>query len=144
MRWWGLVAVLVVSAGCASQAEPAARHFQSPGADVTVTDSDNAGRVQLRVGQVLDIVLSDDYETTHCQWHDLQGYKWEVLRPLGQQYEPHTMPPEGSGGTSTSRYRATGAGTVQVRLSEEDNAYPPRVALQFSIVVDVTTDSINS
>lgn len=146
MRWWGLVVVvLILCAGCASRAEPAAHRFQSPGADVTATDSDNAGHVQLRVGQILDIVLADDYETTHCQWHDQQGYKWEVLEPLGQQYEPHKKPPEGSGdGTFTSRYRATGAGTVQVRLSEEDNANPPRIARQFSIVVDVTTDSINS
>ncbi|ORA63891.1 MULTISPECIES: hypothetical protein [Mycobacteroides] len=148
MRGWGLAVLLVGAVGCSSpveQVSPSRTPVSSPGADVVATDFDNGGRVQLRVGQVFDIVLADDYETTNCQWHDKNGYDWAVLQPLGSLYDPHKKPPDGSqNATYTSRFTAKGPGAVHVTLSEEDNAYPPRVARSFSIDVDVTTESVNS
>lgn len=141
------IGLLLAAVGCSSGPDRTVtdrvQPFQSAGADVTATLADNGGHIQLRVGQVFDIVLDNDYDTTRCQWHDKHGYEWAILTPLGQRYEPQQKPPDGAdGGTYTSRYRATGPGTVHLTLSEEDNAYPPRVARRFAI--DVTVESINS
>ncbi len=40
----------------------------APQPDVIATDDDNGGHVQVRSGQLFDIVLADDYDQTGCQW----------------------------------------------------------------------------
>jgi hypothetical protein len=56
MRWKPLTALgfAVLVAGC------------SPQPDATATESDNNHHVQLKRGDVFDIVLADDYATTGC------------------------------------------------------------------------------
>jgi hypothetical protein len=116
---------LLLVVGCASKA------------DVTANDSDNGRSIQLNRGQILDIVVADDFERSRCQWRDEQKYDVEILEYLGARYEPgRTSPGAAGGGTYTSRYRAAAAGTVRVTLALEDNANPPRVVKRF--LLDVT------
>jgi hypothetical protein len=42
--------LVLIAAGCAPQP------------DVTATDADNDGHIELRSGQLFDIVLADDYD----------------------------------------------------------------------------------
>ena len=42
----------------------------APVPDVIATDNDNGGQVPLRTGDLLDIVLADDYDETGCQWRE--------------------------------------------------------------------------
>ncbi|CAM3409838.1 protease inhibitor I42 family protein [Mycobacterium intermedium] len=115
---------LLLVAGCSS-----ARY-------VTVNDSDNGRHIELKSGQTLDIVLADDYETSHHQWRDEQTYDTSVLEPLGMRFEPERKPPGGGeGGTFTSKYRAGRAGTVHVTLVQADNS--DHVARRFAIDVTV-------
>ncbi len=87
---------------------------------MTATDSDNNHHIQLKSGDVLDIVLADDYATTGCQWHDLGNHDWAILRDLGQRYQPgRTASGSTAGGTYTGRYKAIGPGTVHVALVEQ-------------------------
>lgn len=111
MRGVAIAAVgLVLVAGCAPQP------------DVTATASDNGHSVAVDAGDLFDIVLPDDYDTSMCQWHDKEGYDWAVLRPLGQRYEPYPANPGYRGvATYTGRYRAMSPGTVHVVLSQETN-----------------------
>ncbi|OBH85038.1 MULTISPECIES: protease inhibitor I42 family protein [unclassified Mycobacterium] len=110
----------------------------SPEPDVTASDSDNGGHISINNGQLFDIVLADDYVTSHCQWHDEEKYDFAILRPLGQRYQPDRRPPGAtSGGTFTSRYRAAGAGTVHVTLVQEDNGNPAHVVRRFALDVTV-------
>lgn len=113
----------------------------SPKADVTVHDSDNGRHIELTGGQLFDIVLADDYETSKCQWRDEQKYDTAVLKLLGSEYAPPRNPPSGGAtGTFTSRYRAGSAGTVHVELVQEDQestANPPHVVRRYAIDVTV-------
>jgi hypothetical protein len=62
--------------------------------------------IQLHSGQIFDIVLADDYETSKCQWRDEETYNTTILEPLGQRYEPGRTPPgDTGGGGGTGRYR---------------------------------------
>lgn len=107
-------------------------------ADVTVTDPNNGGSAELRIGQILDIVLPDDYKTSKCQWSNGESSDETVLTPLGSRYEPDRTPPSGGApGTSTSRFKATGAGTAHVTLTQQDNGNPARVVRHFAIDVNV-------
>jgi hypothetical protein len=47
---------------------------------LTATESDNNHHVQLKRGDVFDIVLADDYATTGCQWRDLGHHDPAILR----------------------------------------------------------------
>jgi hypothetical protein len=103
---------------------------------VTANDSDNGGHVQIDRGQIFDIVLADDYAMSNCQWHDEEKYDFAILKYLGARYEPGRTPPGATGGgTFTSRYRATGAGTVHVTLVQEDNAN--HIARRYALDVTV-------
>jgi hypothetical protein len=113
----------------------------APQPDVTATDHDNGGHIQLRSGQLFDIVLADDYDKTGCQWRDEQGYDDAVVHLLGQRYEPGRKPPNGDGnGTGTERYRARQTGTVRVRLVESDNA--DKVCRRYAVDVTVGQRSL--
>ena len=46
----------------------------APQPDMVATDNDNGRHIQLRSGQVFDIVLADDYDQTGCQWRDEHGH----------------------------------------------------------------------
>jgi predicted secreted protein len=117
---------LLLVAGCS--AEP----------DVTATDSDNNHNIQLKSGDVFDIVLADDYATTGCQWHDLGHHDWAILRDLGQRYEPDRKAPGSAvGGTYTGRYEAIARGTVHVALVEQNNANTCVVSRRFDVDVTV-------
>jgi hypothetical protein len=138
VRWrlaiWS-VCLLLLAAGCGSES---ARYFFTGGADVTANDSDNGRHIQLNSGQILDIVLADDYQTSKCQWRDEEKYDSTILDHLGYKYDPgRTSPGDNGRGTETERYKAAGAGTVHVTLVQENNAYPPHVARRFALDVTV-------
>ncbi len=102
--------------------------------DVTATYADAGRQVHVRQGQILDIVLPDDYTTSNAQWRDDDTHDDSVLHKLGAKYDPgHT-----ASGTYTSRYQGAKAGTARVTLVQEDNALPPRVTKRF--VIDVTVN----
>ncbi|WP_431240917.1 protease inhibitor I42 family protein (plasmid) [Mycolicibacterium aichiense] len=110
----------------------------SPQPDVTVTDSGNGGRVSVSVGQVLDIVLHDNYSTSKAQWRS-EPAQDDILNYLGSKYEPDKPPPGSTDvGVFTARYKAVKRGTVSVALVQEDNATPPRVVNHFSVDVTVS------
>ena len=102
MRWKPLTALgfALLMAGC------------SPQPDVTATQADNNHHVALKTGDLFDIVLSDDYPTTGCRWHDLGNHDWAILRDLGQRYQADRTAP---GSTYTARYRAMGGETALLR-----------------------------
>ena len=110
----------------------------SPQPDVTATESDNNHRVQLKGGDVFDIVVAHDYATTGCQWHDLGNHDWAILRDLGVLYDPdRTAPGSGVRGTYTARYKAMGPGTVHVALVEPNNANTCVIDRRFAVDVTV-------
>jgi predicted secreted protein len=110
----------------------------SPQPDVTATQADNNHHVALKTGDLFDIVLSDDYPTTGCRWHDSGNHDWAILRDLGQRYQAdRTAPGSTSGGTYTARYRAMGPGTVHVALVDKDNADTCPVSRHFDVDVTV-------
>jgi predicted secreted protein len=118
----GWFAILVV--GCASQP------------DVIATDEDNGGHVEVRSGQLFDIVLADDYDQTGCQWREDHSSGAGIVEHVGQRYEWGREPPAGTGnGTNTMRYRAQQTGTVRISLVESDNA--DRVCRRFAVDVSV-------
>jgi predicted secreted protein len=128
MRWKPLTALgfALSMAGC------------SPQPDVTATQADNNHHVALKTGDLFDIVLSDDYPTTGCRWHDLGNHDWAILRDLGQRYQAdRTAPGSTSGGTYTARYRAMGPGTVHVALVDQNNADTCPVSRHFDVDVTV-------
>jgi hypothetical protein len=113
----------------------------APQPDVSATDRDKGGHIQLRSGQLFDIVLADDYDKTGCQWRDEQGYDDAVVHLLGQRYEPGRKPPNGDGnGTDTERYRAQETGTVRIGLVESDNA--GKVCRRYAVDVTVGQRSL--
>jgi predicted secreted protein len=124
----GLVGLsfLLLVAGCA------------PEPDVTATESDNNHHVELKRGDVFDVVLADDYATTSCQWRDLGHRDPAILDELGSRYQPDRKAP-GSNytGTYTGRYKATGPGTVRVSLAELNNANTCPLSRQFAVDVTV-------
>jgi predicted secreted protein len=129
------VCLLLLVAGCGSES---LKNFFTGAADVTANDSDNGRHIQLNKGQIFDIVLADDYETSKCQWRDDETYDTTILEPLGQRYEPGRAPPgDTGGGTNTQRYKAARSGTVHVTLVQQDNANPPHVARRFALDVTV-------
>ena len=71
-----LTPALVLLAGC------------TPTPDVTITDADNGGHAEIRVGDVVDVLLADDYEKSKAQLRDDQPFDWNILKPLGSKYEP--------------------------------------------------------
>jgi predicted secreted protein len=108
---------------------------------MVATDNDNGRHIQLRSGQVFDIVLADDYDQTGCQWRDEQGHNDAIVHLLGQRYQLHHAPPAGKGnGTNTERYQAQQTGTVQVRLVESDNA--GKVCRRYAVDVTVGPRSL--
>ncbi|WP_139272929.1 protease inhibitor I42 family protein [Mycobacterium paraffinicum] len=104
--------------------------------DVSAHDSDNGGHVTIHTGDIFDIVLADDYQTSHCQWREEGASDGAILEYLGSRYQWDTTAP-GAAGSHTSRYRAVGAGTVRVRLVQEDNAN--HVARRYVLDVTVRT-----
>jgi hypothetical protein len=129
------VSLLLVVAGCGSGS---LWNSFTGMADVTANDSDSGRHIELTSGQIFDIVLADDYETSKCQWRDDENYDTTILEPLGQRYEPgRTSPGNTGGGTDTQRYKAARAGTVHVTLVQQDNANPPHVARRFALDVTV-------
>jgi predicted secreted protein len=120
------VLCLLLAVGCSSQS------------DVTATDSDDGGHIEIDSGQVLDIVLPDDFASSNAQWRDEQAYDDTILESLGSRFEPdrtaagHTTP-----GTYTGRYQGGKAGTVRVTLIQEDDANPSHVARRFTLGVTV-------
>jgi predicted secreted protein len=90
--------------------------------DVEAHDSDNGGHVTIHKGDIFDIVLADDYQTSHCQWHEEGSPDGAILKYLGSRYQWDTKAPN-TPGVHTSRYQAVGAGTVHVGLVQEDNAH---------------------
>ncbi len=110
----------LLAAGCA------------PVPDVIATDNDNGGHIELRVGQLFDIVLADDHDQTGCQWRE--DPTSSVVEWLGALYQPQRTPPAGDGnGTDTERYRVVGEGTTVVSLVESDNG--GRVCRRFLVTV---------
>jgi hypothetical protein len=129
------VCLLLLVAGCRSGS---VKSFFTGMPDVTANDSDNGRRIQINSGQIFDIVLADDYETSKCQWRDEEKYDTTILEPLGQWYKPgRTSPGDSGGGTDTQRYRAARAGIVHVTLVQQNNANPPHVARRFALDVTV-------
>jgi hypothetical protein len=121
--------LVLAAAGCAPQP------------DVVATDHDNGRHIQLRSGQLFDVVLADDYDQTRCQWRDEHGYDDAIVHLLGQQYQPHHPPTAGEGnGTNTERYEARQAGTVNIRLVESDNA--GKVCRRYAVDVTVGPRSV--
>lgn len=117
-----LIGATLVAAGCA------------PVPDVIVTDNDRGGRVHLRTGQLVNIVLADDYDETGCQWREY--HTPQVLELLGSLYQPQRTPAAGTGnGTHTARYRVIDEGTAAVSLVESDNG--DRVCRRFEVTVMV-------
>jgi hypothetical protein len=57
-------------------------NFSTGIADVTANDSDNGRHIQINSGQIFDIVVADDYETSKCQWRDEETYDTKILEPL--------------------------------------------------------------
>jgi predicted secreted protein len=128
VRWQLVISplCLVLVGGCTSKA------------NVTANDSDNGRHIQINSGQILDIGLADDYQTSGCQWRDEQKYDAAVLKYLGARYQSGGVSSGDTGGsTYTSRYKAVGAGTVHVTLVQQNNANPPRVARHFALDVTV-------
>ena len=113
-----LAPTLLLLAGCA------------PTPDVTITDADNGGHVTIDKGDILDVVLADDYETSKTQWREDGTFDWAVLKPLGSKYEPDV-------GTFTDRLEGVGSGTVRLTLVQSDNS--GNVARRYAI--DVTVGS---
>ncbi|CQD02986.1 hypothetical protein BN1232_00299 [Mycobacterium lentiflavum] len=102
--------------------------------DVAAHDSDNGGHVTIHKGDIFDIVLTDDYPTSHCQWHEEGSPDAAILQYLGSRYQWDTKAPAAPG-IHTSRYKAVGAGTVHVALVQEDNAHT--VARRYALDVTV-------
>lgn len=124
VRWKVAMVCLLLVVGC------------TPRPDVTASDSDNGGHIQVRSGQILDIVLADDYARSHCQWYDEQEYDFAILEPLGQIYEPaRILHGAAAPGANTSRYKAAAAGTVRVTLAQEYKGH--HVAKRFALDVTV-------
>ncbi|MFV8142226.1 hypothetical protein ACNQR7_32065 [Mycolicibacterium senegalense] len=108
----------------------------APQPDVVATDDDNGGHVQVRSGQLFDVVLADDYEETGCQWRQEPHSGTDVVEYLGSRYEWGRKPPAGiANGTHTTRYRAQQTGTVRISLVESDNS--DRVCRRFAVDVEV-------
>ena len=97
-----LSAFLVLAAGCAASGE------------VKVDADDNGKTVDLNVGQVLAVSLESNPTT---------GYAWEpvdfeggVLQQDGEwEFEPESDA-VGAGGVQTLRFKATEAGTMELKL----------------------------
>ncbi len=113
-----LMPALVLLAGC------------TPTPDVTITDADNGGHVEINVGDVVDILLADDYEKSKTQWREDGSFDWDILKPLGSKYQP-------APGTYTDRLQGVGPGTVHLTLVQSDNG--DRVSRRFA--VDITVRS---
>lgn len=110
---------LMLLAGCA------------PTPDVTATDADNGGHVEIAVGDVLDVLLADDYEKSKTQWSKEGTFDWDILKPLGSRYEPERVPPHGGDpGTYTERLQGESPGTVHLALVQSDNS--GRVSRRFA------------
>jgi hypothetical protein len=108
----------------------------APTPDVTATDADNGGHVEIRVGDVLDVLLADDYEKSKTQWSKEGTFDWDVLKPLGWRYEPERVPPHGGDpGTYTERLQGESPGTVHLAMVQSDNS--GRVSRRFAIDVTV-------
>lgn len=127
LRWAPVFVMLsgasLLAAGCA------------PVPDVIATDNDNGGHVQLRTGQLFDVVLADDHDETGCQWRE--DHTPAVMERLGSLYQPQRTPPAGNGhGTNTERYNVVDVGTAVVALVESDNG--GRVCRRFEVTVTVT------
>lgn len=119
-----LCCLVLMAAGCAPQP------------DVIATDDDNGGHIQLRAGQLFDIVLADDYDVTGCQWREDHNSGPGTVEFLGQRYEPGRKPPAGNGnGTNTERYRARHTGTARIGLVESDNG--GKVCRRYAVTVTV-------
>lgn len=124
-RWTAAVVLLLAASGCS-------------GPDVTADESVSGRRVSASSGDVVDIVLPADYETSNCQWHDKQTNDWKILRPLGFRYEHRrALPGHPGAGTLTGRFQAVNAGTTTVTLVREDNANPPKVVSRYTVDVTV-------
>lgn len=113
----------------------------APQPDMTATDNDNNGHVQIRSGQLFDIVLADDYDQTRCQWRDEHNSAADVVEYLGSRYQPAQKPPAGTGnGTHTTRYRAQQQGTAQIRLVESSNS--GKVCRRYALDITVGPPSL--
>jgi inhibitor of cysteine peptidase len=101
-----------------------------------VTDADDGSRIEVRVGDVLQVRLPDNPTT---------GYRWVLVPPdeelLVVQDASYVSCDDrvGSGGTAAWSLLATGPGTAQVRASRmrpwEGEA---SVIRRFDLVVEVT------
>lgn len=132
-RWWRSTGTSVIASvvllgavvGCS-------------GPDSTAGLSDNGGQVHVSGGDVFDVVLPSDYARSNGQWHDKQTNDWDILRPLGSQYDPQrALPGHPDTGTFTARFKAVNSGTTKVTLVQEDNSNPPTVAGRYTLDVIV-------
>lgn len=113
----------------------------APQPDVTATDNDNGGHVQIGSGQLFDIVLADDYDQTGCQWRDEHSSATDVVEYLGSRYQPARKPPAGTGnGTHTTRFRAQQQGTARIMLVESSNG--GKVCRRYGLDVTVGPPSL--
>lgn len=67
--------LLFLVAGCGSNL----RSYILGDADVTVNDSANGRQIQVNRRQILDIVLANDYATSHGHWRDEEKYNLKIL-----------------------------------------------------------------
>jgi inhibitor of cysteine peptidase len=133
----GVAAILVALAACGSDAET------SNTGGTTVSDEavvvTRSGTVTLQVGQELVVTLESN-PTTGYEWLVDTAPDSAVLQSNGApSYEPTPVASDvvGSGGTTSLRFTATGAGTTQVVLrykqSFEENSPDDQL-----VTVDVT------
>jgi len=134
--------VLALCLGCASQkATPKVNPDQSAAGlfeTINLSDKDNGGKVQMKIGQNLVISLKANPST---------GYRWEmadldetILPLLTRDYKQREAEPGmvGVGGIVTLSFKAIAAGQANIKLiytrpqSGEDD-----IADTFSVMVDV-------
>ena len=107
-----------------------------PQSAVTLSEEDTGSTAELRVGDMMDVVL-DGNPTTGFSW-ETTAIDESVLKQLGEPgFEPHTSL-IGSGGKFTFRFQAVASGQTLLRLVYHrswETEVPPEKTFEVTVVV---------
>jgi hypothetical protein len=110
--------------------------------DVTATMADNGGRMTVEAGDILDVVLPDNFPPGGSLWRDRSRATRDderVLAKLGSKLNPNdVLAGQSAPGIFTGRYEARGPGTVHLTLHAEDESLrPAKILATFDLDVTV-------